>query len=67
MNPHSIGILQDFKSCASTYSATQAHNIIEYIYDNGDSEVNRTPDPLIKSQLLYRLSYGVINGADYRN
>jgi hypothetical protein len=40
---------QDFKSCASTYSATQA---------NGVSETNRTSDPLIKSQLLYRLSYG---------
>ena len=41
---------QDFKSCASTYSATQAKN--------GVPEMNRTSDPLIKSQLLYRLSYG---------
>ena len=55
---------QDFKSCASTYSATQANIIIG---ENGDSEAIRTPDPLIKSQLLYRLSYGVNNGADCRN
>ena len=38
---------QDFKSCASTYSATRA---------DGDSLEIRTPDPLIKSQVLYRLS-----------
>ena len=44
---------QDFKSCASTYSAIQAY------IKNGDPEAIRTPDPLIKSQLLYRLSYGV--------
>ena len=35
---------------------------------NGVSEAIRTPDPLIKSQLLYRLSYGdKNNGADCRN
>ena len=28
-------------------------------YISGDPEENRTPDPLIKSQLLYRLSYRV--------
>ena len=39
---------QDFKSCASTYSAIRA--------SNGDSLEIRTPDPLIKSQVLYRLS-----------
>ena len=49
---------QDFKSCASTYSATQA---ICYGRKTGDPEAIRTPDPLIKSQLLYRLSYGVIS------
>ena len=30
------------------------------IYKNGDPGENRTPDPLIKSQLLYHLSYRVI-------
>ena len=39
---------QDFKSCASTYFATWA--LI------GHSLEIRTPDPLIKSQVLYRLS-----------
>ena len=39
---------QDFKSCASTCSATWAQV--------GHSLENRTPDPLIKSQVLYRLS-----------
>ena len=34
---------------------------------NGVSETIRTSDPLIKSQLLYLLSYGDIDGADYRN
>ena len=37
----------DFKSNASTNSATQA---------NGDPQRIRTSDPLIKSQMLYRLS-----------
>ena len=43
---------QDFKSCASTCSATWA---IKF----GDSPEIRTPDPLIKSQVLYRLSQRV--------
>ena len=38
------------------------------VFDKGgEPDRIRTCDPLIKSQLLYRLSYGVINGADYRN
>ena len=44
-------IPQDFKSCASTYSATWAK-----LDKGGDSPEIRTPDPLIKSQVLYRLS-----------
>ena len=34
---------------------------------NGVPETIRTSDPLIKSQLLYQLSYEDKNGADYRN
>ena len=34
---------------------------------NGVPETIRTSDPLIKSQLLYLLSYGDTDGADYRN
>ena len=49
IEPARYNIPQDFKSCASTYSATQAYGVPETI---------RTSDPLIKSQLLYRLSYG---------
>ena len=40
---------QDFKSCASTNSATRAQL-------SGDPLAIRTPDPLIKSQVLYQLS-----------
>ena len=40
---------QDFKSCASTNSATRA-------LISGDPLAIRTPDPLIKSQVLYQLS-----------
>ena len=36
-------------------------------FNNGVSETIRTSDPLIKSQLLYLLSYGDKDGADYRN
>ena len=48
-NRHELLHSQDFKSCASTYSATKAQI-------NGVSLEIRTPDPLIKSQVLYRLS-----------
>ena len=34
---------------------------------DGGSEGIRILDPQIKSLLLYRLSYGTIHGADYRN
>ena len=47
LNRHEGWFSQDFKSCASTNSATQAH---------GDLYEIRTHDPLIKSQMLYRLS-----------
>ncbi len=47
LNRHEVWPSQDFKSCASTNSATQAH---------GDPHEIRTHDPLIKSQMLYRLS-----------
>ena len=43
-----VSLPQDFKSCASTYSAIWA------LF--GDSLEIRTPDPLIKSQVLYQLS-----------
>ena len=46
---------QDFKSCASTYSATRASFNL-----NGDPLETRTPDPLIKSQVLYRLSQWIM-------
>ena len=48
LNRHEVWPSQDFKSCASTNSATQAHH--------GDPHEIRTHDPLIKSQMLYRLS-----------
>ena len=48
LNRHEWLSSQDFKSCASTNSATQAKN--------GDPYEIRTHDPLIKSQVLYRLS-----------
>jgi hypothetical protein len=37
------------------------HNLLGKVIPlkNGDPETIRTSDPLIKSQLLYRLSYGV--------
>ena len=44
---------QDFKSCASTNSATRAQV-------SGDPLAIRTPDPLIKSQVLYQLSQWII-------
>ena len=47
LNRHEGWFSQDFKSCASTNSATQAH---------GDLYEIRTHDPLIKSQMLYQLS-----------
>ena len=49
LNRHEGLTSQDFKSCASTNFATQAHI-------NGDPHEIRTHDPLIKSQMLYRLS-----------
>ena len=49
LNRYELLHSQDFKSCASTYSATEA---LKY----GVSLGIRTPDPLIKSQVLYRLS-----------
>ena len=49
LNRHEGLFSQDFKSCASTYSATQAHI-------NGVPCEIRTHDPLIKSQMLYLLS-----------
>ena len=48
LNRHEGWFSQDFKSCASTNSATQAHY--------GDLYEIRTHDPLIKSQMLYQLS-----------
>ena len=53
LNRHELLHSQDFKSCASTCSATKA-------YKFGDPLEIRTPDPLIKSQMLYRLSYEII-------
>ena len=47
LNRHEGWFSQDFKSCASTNSATQAH---------GDLYEIRTHDPFIKSQMLYQLS-----------
>ena len=47
LNRHEGLFSQDFKSCASTNSATQAY---------GDLYEIRTHDPLIKSQMLYQLS-----------
>ena len=49
LNRHEGLFSQDFKSCASTYSATQATK-------NGVPCEIRTHDPLIKSQMLYLLS-----------
>ena len=49
LNRYELLHSQDFKSCASTNSATEAQI-------NGVSLEIRTPDPLIKSQVLYRLS-----------
>ena len=51
LNRHEGLFSQDFKSCASTYSATQAFKI-----KNGVPCEIRTHDPLIKSQMLYLLS-----------
>ncbi len=47
LNRHGINIPLDFKSNASTNSATQASGVLQRI---------RTSDPLIKSQMLYQLS-----------
>lgn len=64
VEPGTVLLPQDFKSCASTYSATQAY----VLNKNGVPETIRTSDPLIKSQLLCQLSYEDIpDGADYRN
>ena len=42
--------------------------ILNYILKAGGSDGTRIHDPLIKSQVLYQLSYGtIINGAEKRN
>ena len=51
---------RDFKSRASTYSATLAHVYIKYFKRNGGSRQNRTVDTRIFNPLLYRLSYRAI-------
>ena len=57
-NRHGCHHPQDFKSCASTSSATQAFNYFRHapIFKNGVLQRTRTSDPLIKSQMLYQLS-----------
>lgn len=47
-----------------TYAAWKAAVLpLNYTRIRGDSEGTRTLDPLIKSQLLYRLSYrDILNG-----
>jgi hypothetical protein len=35
-------------------------NSLEAVFESGDLGEDRTLDPLIKSQLLYRLSYQVV-------
>ena len=59
-NRHGCHHPQDFKSCASTSSATQAFHLFQgtrLFFKNGVLQRTRTSDPLIKSPLLYRLSY----------
>ena len=59
-NRHGCHHPQDFKSCASTSSATQAFHLFQgtrLFLKNGVLQRTRTSDPLIKSQMLYRLSY----------
>ena len=57
-NRHGCHHPQDFKSCASTSSATQAFHYFRHapIFKNGVLQRTRTSDPLIKSQMLYQLS-----------
>ena len=58
-NRHGCHHPQDFKSCASTSSATQAyfiHKCLFFFKKNGVLQRTRTSDPLIKSQMLYQLS-----------
>ena len=59
-NRHGCHHPQDFKSCASTSSATQAFHLFQgtrLFLKNGVLQRTRTSDPLIKSQMLYQLSY----------
>ena len=59
LNRHEVWPSQDFKSCASTNSATQAlyqKGISLYEQFNGVPYRTRICDPLIKSQMLYQLS-----------
>ena len=58
-NRHGCHHPQDFKSCASTSSATQAFRLFQgtrLFFKNGVLQRTRTSDPLIKSQMLYQLS-----------
>ena len=58
-NRHGCHHPQDFKSCASTSSATQAFHLFQgtrLFFKNGVLQRTRTSDPLIKSQMLYQLS-----------
>ena len=58
-NRHGCHHPQDFKSCASTSSATQAFHLFQgtrLFLKNGVLQRTRTSDPLIKSQMLYQLS-----------
>ena len=58
-NRHGCHHPQDFKSCASTSSATQAFHLFQgtrLFSKNGVLQRTRTSDPLIKSQMLYQLS-----------
>ncbi len=48
---------RDFKSRASTYSATLAHVYKDLKFKSGGSRQNRTVDTRIFNPLLYRLSY----------
>ena len=62
-NRHGCHHPQDFKSCASTSSATQAFHLFQgtrLFLKNGVLQRTRTSDPLIKSQMLYQLSYSGI-------
>ena len=59
-NRHGCHHPQDFKSCASTSSATQAFHLFQgtrLFLHNGVLQRTRTSAPVIKSQMLYQLSY----------